>query len=126
MKQESREIIQELNRALEALRRVDPRLSRAEAIQESVVIEDLWEELLDVDQVTAHSWAAYDDVDLTREVIYQGSSLPFTLDNLGEIPGGVWGEEADHTDYSPIEGDFEIGPDAWADPDSWYEEDRNE
>ena len=84
------DLIQELNRALGALRITYPTLTRADAIQDSVVIEEFWEELFELDSDRAVAWLKTEDTVHLREDLYTGSSLPYGLDNLGEIGPDAW------------------------------------
>lgn len=76
------DLIVELNRALGALRITYPNLTRGEALQDSVVIEEYWEELYELDANAAVSWLQVEDTDLTREIIFEGART-FDMATIG-------------------------------------------
>lgn len=121
-----RDLLIELNRALEALRLSYPTISKLTALQDSVVIKDLWEELKEIDMNMAWAWLLKKDPVHLREDLYEGTSLPSGLDSLGAIPDAFFGEDSDNCDHlsqpdcSGFGGqwgggnEFGIGPDDWA------------
>lgn len=121
----SEELIQELNRALGALRITYPTLSRSQAIQDSVVIEEFWEELFELDSDRAVAWLKTEDTVHLREDLYTGESLPFGYANLGQAFADSYSEDSE--DYSHLTqpdrsgfggwgsgNEFGIGGDDWA------------